>query len=249
MPRYSDAAQTFIDLLGMSEPPIAVAFADEPPPGVAPLTAQAPSACALWRRAETQTFYASAADHAGCAVGSHVMGFALSPETAQELTIAAGLMIESGYMGADEIAQLPRVAGSYGGIVYGPLADFPINAEAALLWVNPAQAMLLEESIGGVQWPVANNDAYLFGRPGCGALAVAVNAGQAARSVGSAGMRTFTKVTGDMSPLVLPGGEIKAVAARLQSVHEANEQMLAHYQQQSAAFELAERERAASGRV
>lgn len=234
MSRYRDAAQTFIELVGMSEPPIAVAFADEPPPGIERLTSHTPSACGMWRRAETQTFFASAADHAGCAVGSHVMGFSLSPETAQELTIAAGLMLESGYMGADEIAHLPRVDEGHGGIIYGPLAGFPIDAEAALLWLNPAQAMLLEEGIGGVQWPVASEPAYLLGRPGCGALAVAVNTGQATRSVSCACMRTLTEIPGDMSPLVLPGGEIEAVAGRLPSVHEANEQMLAHYQEVSA---------------
>jgi uncharacterized protein (DUF169 family) len=249
MSRYRHAAQTFTALLGILEPPIAVAFADERPPGIAPLATRAPSACAIWRLAETQTFYASAADHAGCPVGAHVMGFRLPPETAQKLTDAAGLMLRSGYMGAEEIAELPRVAGSHGGIVYGPLADFPIEAEAALLWVNPAQAMLLEESISGVQWPAPDNDRHLFGRPGCGALAVTVNSGRATRSVGGACMRTFSGVTGDMSPHVLPGMEIDVIAERLESVLEANEQMLAHYQQQAAAFELGERERAASAHL
>ena len=175
MSRYSHAAQTFIDLLGIFEPPIAIAYADAPPAGVAPLTARGPSACALWRLAETQTFYASAADHAGCPVGAHVMGFSLSPGTAQELTAAVGLMLDSGYMSADELAQLPRVVEALGGIVYGPLADFPVDAEAALLWVNSAQAMLLEEGIGAVRWPVSKRHPYLLGRPGCAALAVAVD--------------------------------------------------------------------------
>jgi len=243
MSRYRDAAQTFTDLLGLSEPPIAVAFAETAPAGVAPFASHAPSACAIWRLAETHTFYASAADHAACPVGAHVMGFALSPETALALTTTAGTMLEAGYMAAEEMSHLPRVAEAHGGIVYGPLADFPVAAEAALLWVNPAQAMLLEESIGALRWPVAREHAYLFGRPACGALAVAVNTGHATRSVGCAGMRTFTKMPGDMSPIVLAGGEIDAVAGRLTSVHAANEQMLAHYQRQQLAFDLAERAR------
>jgi uncharacterized protein (DUF169 family) len=243
MSRYGHAAQTFTELLGMLEPPIAVAFADEPPPGVAPLAERAPAACAIWRLAETQTFYANAADHTGCSVGAHVMGFSLPPETAQELTATAGLMLESGYMGAEEIAQLPRIAEPHGGIVYGPLIDFPVEAQAALLWVNPAQAMLLEESIGAAQWPESEDQRHLFGRPGCGALSVTVNTGRATRSLGCACMRTFSNVSGDMMFHVLPGADINATAERLESVYEANEQMLFPYQQHLAAFELAERDR------
>src|SRR5215210_6055097 len=85
MNRYHDSAQTLVDVLGLTQPPIAVAFVDEVPAGVGPLATQAPSACAIWRLAEAETFFAPAAAHAGCAVGSHVMGFSLSEATSAEL--------------------------------------------------------------------------------------------------------------------------------------------------------------------
>jgi len=239
MNRYLDSADSLIEVLALALPPIAVAFVDEPPAGVAALTTPAPSACAIWRLAETQTFYASSESHAGCAVGSHVMGFSLSDETSQALAGSAQFMAETGYMAPDEVAQLPRVREHHEGIVYGPLGAFPIAADAALLWVRPAQAMLLEEALGGVRWTGEGGASRVLGRPGCGVLAVAVNTGQAARTVGCIGMRTFTGVPDDLSPFVLPGVGVDAVAERLRSVHSSNGQMLDHYRAQLAQFKLA----------
>lgn len=238
MQGHQDSARVLVDILGLTQPPIAVAFVNEQPAGVATLAEQAPSACAIWRLAERQTFYASAAAHAGCAVGSHVMGFSLSETTAQELTGSAQLMVDSGYMGPDEIARLPRVREPHAGIVYGPLCEFPLAADAALLWVRPSQSMLLEEGLGDVRW-TAGEVARVFGRPGCGALAVAVNTRGATRSAGCIGMRTFTRIGDDLSAFVLPGGQIEAVAQRLRAAQEANTRMLAHYKTQLAQFDMA----------
>lgn len=238
MQGYRDAARALTDILGLTQPPIAVAFVDEQPAGVATLAKRAPSACAMWRLAELQTFYASATAHAGCAVGSHVMGLSLSETTAQELAGSAQLMVESGYMAPDEIARLPRVREPYAGIVYGPLAEFPLAATATLLWVRPSQSMLLEEGLGEVRW-TASEVARVFGRPGCGALAVAVNTSGATRSAGCIGMRTFTRIGDELSAFVLPGGQIEAVVQRLRAAQDANAKMLAHYETQLAQFDMA----------
>ena len=72
---HAAAAQRLSTLLSLQNPPIALAFVDQPPEGVAQASKPVPSACTFWRQAEQGTFYAAAAQHFNCPVGSMVMGF------------------------------------------------------------------------------------------------------------------------------------------------------------------------------
>jgi uncharacterized protein (DUF169 family) len=77
MTDYQDVADTMDALLGLTTPPVAVAFVGAPPAGIAHTTKAAPSTCSFWRHAEQRVFYAAAPQHFNCEIGALVMGFDL----------------------------------------------------------------------------------------------------------------------------------------------------------------------------
>jgi uncharacterized protein (DUF169 family) len=234
---YNELSILLCDSVGLEHAPVALAFVDRQPDGVSVASKLVPSSCSFWRAAEQQVFYAEAAAHNGCAVGAHVMGFPLSEETAAELMASVNLMVEVGYLPENEVAAIPRVAESGAGIVYGPLADFPLEPSAVVVWVNPAQAMVLEEALKTTSWKREHGGFQeLFGRPACGAVARAVNSQNSAFSLGCAGMRTFTGIPPALSLLVIPNAALSTLAAELRQIRRANDQMLDHYKAKLAAF-------------
>src|SRR5258707_12538008 len=123
---YTTAAETLSSQFGLDLPPIALTFVEAAPSDIPTFAQEVPSACAFWRKAEGGVFYASAEQHFHCAVGALTMGFALPSTVQQELMGVAEMMIGCGYLASDEPANLPSVEKPKNGIVYGPLADFPL---------------------------------------------------------------------------------------------------------------------------
>ncbi len=234
---YNELSTLLCDSVGIQHPPVALAFVDQEPDGITTTSQRAPSSCSFWRTAEREVFYASAADHGGCAVGAYVMGFPLAEETAGELAAALKLMAEVGYVPESEVASIPKAARSGAGVVYGPLADFPLEPSAVLVWVTPAQAMVLEEALKTTAWKGTQADGpSVFGRPACGAMAQAVNSRNSAFSLGCAGMRTFTEIPPELGLLVIPSAALPALAADLQQIQSANTKMLDYYKARQRAF-------------
>lgn len=234
---YSELASLLCDGVGIRHPPVALAFVDQQPDGITTTMQRAPSSCWFWRAAERGVFYASAADHGGCAVGAYVMGFPLSEQTTGELMAALKLMAEVGYLPESEVGSIPQVTRSGAGIVYGPLAGFPLEPSAVMTWVTPAQAMVLEEALKTTVWKSTQAAGQgVFGRPACGAIAQAVNSRNSTFSLGCAGMRTFTEIPPELSLLVIPGTALPALAADLQQIQGANTKMLDYYKAKQHAF-------------
>ena len=82
------------------------------------------------------------------------MGFDLPESVARELSQLVGVMVDAGYMQASEPGKIPHLDGGapQAGVVYGPLREFPVTPEFVLLWLTPAQAMLLVEATGTCHW-------------------------------------------------------------------------------------------------
>lgn len=226
---YEDSAKLLQEGLKLALPPVAVKFVDGPPAGIQGLQQAGPSACSYWRKAEQGLFYASAADHYGCPIGAMVMGFDLPEAVGQELMGLVGSMLGVSYISEDEIANIPKVEKKPGGIVYGPLAGFPMEPDSVIVWPTPAQAMILQEWSGGAKWAKAPQG-FVYGRPGCGAVAVAGNQGSPAMSLGCIGMRTFTQVPDDRCLLVIPGAALGEMQQGLQRVLSVNETMKGMYE-------------------
>lgn len=225
---YEEIAELLQQGLKLDMPPVAVALVDGPPAGVQRLQEKGPSACSYWRSAEKGVFYASAEDHFNCPIGAMVMGFALPDSVNQDLMGLVTTMFGMNYIKPEEIQHIPKFQKQAKGIVYGPLAGFPLEPTTVVMWPTPAQAMLLQEWSGASSW-AENPQGLIFGRPGCGVLPVADGRAAPAMSLGCAGMRTFTEVPDDKCLLVLPGAALAGLREGLQKVLEVNEQMRGLY--------------------
>jgi uncharacterized protein (DUF169 family) len=228
-----EVADTLTRALGLETAPIALARTDGPPAGVPVLQDVAPSACALWRRAERGVFYATAERHFNCPVGAMVMGFELSPESKDQLMRLVGMMVTEGYLGRDEAAHIPVLPTQRSGAVYGPLRDFPIEPDFVLMWLGPRQAMLAAEATGSSHWTV-DEPSRTLGRPACAALPVSQSRGAVTLSLGCTGMRTFTEVADDQLLAVVPGTGVEAFGQSLDTTLKANRSMAAFYEYRKA---------------
>jgi uncharacterized protein (DUF169 family) len=233
---HQGLAREIAERLSLAYPPIAIAFAEQPPPGVAVSSSRVPAACAFWRRAESQVFFAPAESHFQCPVGAMAMGFELPSSVQQDLQGLVGKMCDCGYLTADEPAGIPTVKGRpRRGIVYGPLASFPMAPDALLLWITPRQAMFFGEAVGNSRW-THRQALALFGRPACAAIPAALERGGPTLSTGCMGMRTFTEIGDDRLLAVVPGSEIEDFCRNIATTVAINETMRAHYEQHKAQF-------------
>ena len=95
--------------LALSRRPIAIAFRESPPAGVAPLTGTHPSGCSFWRLAAMgQVFYTVPSDHYNCPVGSYTHNMPLPEEREPELTKTLSLMVNLGYMRMDDVPAIDK---------------------------------------------------------------------------------------------------------------------------------------------
>lgn len=216
-------------LLELDIPPIALAPCDAPPPGVAMFEGTVPSACTLWRRAETAVFYATAEQHFGCPIGAMVMGFALPAPVEGELKQLMGLMVQGRYIAADEAKRIPALPTKSAGVVYGPLDRFPIDPAFIIMWLTPAQGMLLAEASGTTYW-THGGESGMLGRPACAAIPTAAARAAATVSFGCIGMRTFTEIADDLLLAAIPAREVPVVTTALAATFEANRAMQAFYE-------------------
>lgn len=222
-----EIASRLTRVLNLDLPPVALRFVQEKPADVQEVEDGFPSPCSLWRAAESRLFYAPAAKHHGCAVGTMVMGFPVE-QVSEQLSVVVTAMAECGYLSPDEAASIPTVAKQAVGIVYGPLAELAEAPDAVLIWADAKQLMVLGEAAGSAAWTA--EDTVVTGRPGCAVLPRAMNSGAPAMSVGCIGMRTFTRVPDNLMPVAIPGVVIGQFVGRLEQVRSANESMRGIYQ-------------------
>jgi uncharacterized protein (DUF169 family) len=238
MSEYGAAAQEIVSLLGLESPPVALAFVDARPEGVVQTSEVSPATCGFWRQAERGVFYADAAQHFNCQVGAMVMGFDLPEQVMQEIGGLVESMCGCSYLSPDEGDKIPSMGGSAhggaAGVLYGPLADFPAAADSVVLWLTPKQAMLFNEVAGGSSW--AAQPSRVSGRPACAALPLSIQGERPALSFGCIGMRTFTDIADDRMLAVVPAAKLPEFVDGLRETANANQAMLAYYQQRKAAI-------------
>jgi uncharacterized protein (DUF169 family) len=221
--------------LKLKRPPIGIAFVEEKPEGVNAFEGQVPSACSFWPRAEHETFYATAEQHFNCPVGAMTMGFELPNSVRQGLMGLVQKMCADKYLSESEPGSIPTLPTEKRGIVYGPLADFPGEPDAVLMWLSPAQAMLYNEAAGSATW-AAEMPSNLFGRPTCAALPAAIDQSRPSMSLGCIGMRTFTGAPADVMIAAVPGDKIEEFVRALYTVAASNQVMQEFYEGHKAQF-------------
>jgi len=199
--------------------PVAVAFLDAAPAGVARFDGTEPSSCSFWRLAAAgRVFYTVPENHFNCAVGAYTHNIALSPEREKETEQTLKMMFDLGYVRPEEVPQIPRLAKAPGAIVYAPLGDSPVTPDVVLFACKPSGAMLLNEAAGraGVQ-----SGAPALGRPTCMALPASLQHG-VILSLGCMGNRVYTGLGEDEMYFVVRGKDLAAVADALATITTAN---------------------------
>jgi uncharacterized protein (DUF169 family) len=236
---YENIASHIASRLELASPLVALSFVERLPDGVPAFEGEVPSACTFWRLAEDKVF-SPAQKHYNCPVGVMTMGFEMPEAVQQQLMGIVEMMCGAQYLDASEPANIPTVKREKSGIVYGPLAHFPMEPDLVLMWLNNRQAMLYNEAAGTCHW-TGQIPAPIFGRPACAALPMALDASQATVSLGCLGMRTFTDMADDRLLAVLPGNKLETFCAALESAVSANEKMGAFYREHKAKFSPAAR--------
>jgi uncharacterized protein (DUF169 family) len=202
-----------------SRRPVGVTFLEQLPANVNKFEGTEPSSCSFWRlAAEGRTFYTVPDNHFNCAVGAYTHNIALSPEREKETDQILKLMFDLGYVKAEEVPQIPRLAKPPKAILYSPLGEATAVPDVVLFAAKPAGAMLLQEAANRAG---VSSGAPALGRPTCMALPASLQHG-AITSLGCIGNRVYTGLGEDEMYIVLRGKDVVAMAEALKTIGSAN---------------------------
>ena len=133
-------------------------------------------------------FVTSTKDHELCSIGVHTHHMAQpSPCHQGELKQALEAMSGFNYVREEEVAAIPVVQGEVKQVIYGPLADFPLDPEVVLLFAHAQQGLILNVGAGRVDKGVPP----AMGRPAVAGIPQVLNQGHAALSLGCCGARAY----------------------------------------------------------
>jgi uncharacterized protein (DUF169 family) len=233
---HAALADELRDLLRLKVPPVGIAFRDSvETPGIEPIGGARPepsadgrtgavaASCVCWFLGAERVFSTVAADHGNCSVGSYTHGFSSLAEVAGNDDVAA--LVGSGWVGEADFPKIPAIRDKPASIVYGPLAQLPVAADVVYLRLNPKQAMVLDDALGGVRFE---------GKPQCHVLAIAKDAQETAISVGCMLSRVRTGMgNGEMS-CAIPAARLAETVEALRR-NAATERAVAGYAAADAA--------------
>ncbi|MEO7651439.1 MAG: DUF169 domain-containing protein [Bryobacteraceae bacterium] len=224
---------TALKMLGLSSPPIAIAFRDSPPPGVEKRNGDAvPAGCVFWREAmDGKSFYTVPTDHYNCAVGCHTHGIPLPPERGAQLQDTVTFMVMNKYLEMSEVPGIPVLDRAPRYICYAPAEDAALDADLILIAAKPKAAMFLYEA--ALRAGAGNALASALGRPACAVLPFTQKSAAASASFGCMGNRTFTGLPEEELYIAIPARHWPEVLAKLAEIGEANRTMTAYYEEQA----------------
>ena len=219
---YRNLEKHLLKFLDLSWPPIAIAFRDDYPSGVAKFSGTEPSGCSFWKlAAEGQTFYTVPSDHYNCPIGSYTHNIPLPEDRNMELDQTLSQMSDIGYIRMEEIPGIHQLAKTPGIILYAPLKETPIDPDIVLFAGKPGRLMLLQETAlrAGVKL-----GGPLLGRPTCMALPATLTQGAIA-STGCIGNRIYTDLEDDNLYVTIPGKNLPEIANGIEVVSTANDKL------------------------
>jgi uncharacterized protein (DUF169 family) len=167
--------------------------------------------------AADRVFSTVEADHGNCSVGMYTHGFIPLSEAATKADV--GALVQSGWVGEADFPKIPAIREKPAGIVYGPLGRLPVAADVVFLRLNPKQAMVLDDALGGVRFE---------GKPQCHILAIAKEGGETAISVGCMLSRVRTGMGNGEMTCAIPAAKLEETVAALRR-NAATERMVAGY--------------------
>lgn len=226
MPDYSLIERQLTQHLGLEHRPVAVAFRDAPPPGVASFEGTVPSGCSFWRlAAQGKTFCTVPSDHYNCPVGSFTHNLPLPPERAHELEQVLEFMTGKGYLRMEEIPGVARLPRTPAAVIYSPLGDAPLDPDVVLFQGRPATMMLLQEAALRAG---AGPEVKTLARPTCMALPAAL-AGRMVASTGCIGNRVYTGIPDTEFYVAIAGGDVGSIAREAETIRAANATLMEYH--------------------
>jgi uncharacterized protein (DUF169 family) len=196
-------AERLSELLGLTEPPVAVTFdAHGVDAGSSQVAAQ-PAGCCFWSPAQHRRLDTVAADHAHCSVGSYTHGL-ISPEQAAAGADTAAL-VGSGWVGEADLMAAAALPFRPSLISYQPLPEAE-EVDVVLVRLSPTALMVL---LGAVP------NLTLARKPQCVIVPLAY-AGQVAVSPGCAVSRTRTNLPVDELTCAIPARDLESIVERLE---------------------------------
>jgi uncharacterized protein (DUF169 family) len=212
-PDWAELDSRLAAALHLGAPAIFLAFSESPPETVEPFAkpmsspaedgrkGRVPASCVFWMEAATgeKAFSTVAQDHGNCSVGVWTHGFSEFDPTKTDVAT----LLESGWVTAEMVPQIPFVASRPGSITYGRLDAVPsdVTPDVVLLRVNGRQMMVLSDSIPELS---------IEGKPQCHIVALAKEHGRPAASVGCALSRARTGMRPDEMTVALPTSKLAA---------------------------------------
>jgi len=217
---YPQLAKDLMTSLGLSLPPIAVSFRDVVPLDVASFDGVVPAGCVFWQEAATRMFATSTQDHELCAIGIHTHNMSQpSASHPVELQVALQAMTGLDYVRAEEVASIPVVQQNVKHVIYGPLADCPVDPDVVLLFAHSQQGLIISEAVARVDkgLPPA------LGRPACAVIPQVLNHGNAALSLGCCGARAYLDtLTDNVALWAFPATKLDQYCAQITALASAN---------------------------
>ena len=239
MGEYRRHAEQLSASLGLSRPPVAVAFCDAAPSGIPDFDGVVAAGCRFWEEAATRTFATSAQDHALCAIGVHTHNMAGAPVSQpDELEASLEAMMGLDYVRSEEVAAIPVLKRQTKLALYGPLAGFPVVPEVVLLFAHARQGLILSEATGRVDERVP----LAMGRPACAVVPQVLNSGHAAMSLGCCGARAYLDALSDDEALwALPGCKLDRYCDQIEVLAYANSVLSTFHERRRTDVESGER--------
>ncbi|MDE1836742.1 MAG: DUF169 domain-containing protein [Euryarchaeota archaeon] len=226
--------------LELDSPPVHLSYLEHAPAGAREHLGGAPSACTFWAEARQGSFFAPLSEHEGCEIGAFVLGIPPEGDVGKRLMGTIGMFEKIDYVGKGEASGIPHHAKAPRFVHYGPLAEAVQTPTVAVLFPNPANAMVaLEAASPGHAHPF---DVPVTGRPACSVIPIVLQ-GKApvAMSLGCAGFRQYTEVGKDKVLIAVRGGHLEDFAAGVHKLRSANEMVsaeMAHRKAEAASGAL-----------
>lgn len=216
---WSAHAATLSTALHLTQPPVAIAFADQVPAGVPMWKGAAPAGCRFWEEGTHAVFATTGADHDLCAIGTYTHNLETSPAHDAERGEALKVFASLGYVRAEDLPQIPVLKERPKYVIYGPLDRVPVRPAVVLLFARPEQALILSEASQQIEagTPPA------MGRPACAVVPQAANSKRTALSLGCCGARAYLDVLkSDVALYAVPETRLAAFTTRVAELAKAN---------------------------
>jgi uncharacterized protein (DUF169 family) len=116
-------------------------------------------------------------------------------------------LLETGWVTPDAVAQIPVVREHPHTVVYGPLAETPVDPDVVFVRLNAKQLMVLSDAVPGLR---------IEGKPQCHIVAIAKEQGEVAASVGCALSRVRTRMAATEMTCAIPALKLSDVVLAIE---------------------------------